>query len=290
MTFDAGRETKVVSGDAVIAVREAGHGTRTVLFSHGGFTTMALFDAPWALMAETARCIRWDHRGQGQSSGGSGWRRGDYLERLYTDALAVIDHLGVTSCHWVGQSLGSYVGMRVAANHPELVRSLVLLSPRVRANPAAFKLRVELLSQALSAANRSRHLDDMLRDRVATQVMRELFGETFMEDPRRADTREGFRGDLRRRLSPASFPALRGTVWYPQNAPEMIAQIAAPTLIITGEEDHGSGGGVVHAQEVHALLRHSTLMTVPEAGHALLVEQPGTVSATIRAFIDEHSH
>lgn len=289
MSVDAGGGTKVVSGDAVIAVRAEGHGASTVLFSHGGFATMALFDAPVALMKEKSRCIRWDHRGQGASSGGSGWGRREYLERLYTDALTVMDNLGVTSCHWVGQSIGAYVGMRVAANHPERIRSLVLLSPRVRANPLSFTLPVELLGQVLVASSHIRRFDDAVRNLVATHVMNELFGSTFMQDPRRADDRERFRRDLHRRLTPAGLPALRGTIWYPENRPEMIAEITAATLVVAGEEDHSSGSGVAHAREVAALLRQSNLMTVPDAGHALLMEQPDMVSVALRDFIDQHN-
>ena len=288
MTVDRGREARVVSGDAVIAVRDEGNGP-PVLFSHGGFLTMSLFDAPAALMAENARCIRWDHRGQGASSSGSGYGRREYLERVYTDALAVVEHFGVTSCHWVGQSIGAFVGMRIAANHPDLVRSLVLLSPRVRANPLSFKLRVELMGQALRAASHSQRLDDPVRDTVATYVMSQLFGKTFMQDPSRVEAREAFRRDLRGRLTRPDFNGLRGVFWYPENRPEMIAEIAAPTLIITGEEDLASdASGVTHAREVAALIRNSTLMVVPAAGHALLMEQPETVSMAIRDFIDQH--
>jgi pimeloyl-ACP methyl ester carboxylesterase len=49
----------------------------------------------------------------------------------------------------------------------------------------------------------------------------------------------------------------------------MSAEISAPALIIAG----------------YAVLR---LMIVPEAGHALLMEQPDKVSTAIRDFIDQH--
>ena len=284
MTSQPSRELKVVSGDAVIAVEENGSGDDTVLFSHGGFVTMALFDAPVASMADRFRCIRWDHRGQGASSGGSGWGRRNYLERIYSDGLMLIEHFDVTTCHWVGQSLGAYVGMRLAANRPDLVRSLVLLSPRVRANPLPFKLRMEAFSQLLLAARRS-PLDQRVRDLLATQAMEELVGSTFMEDPASAEVRDHFQHDLSSRLTPAGVPALRGTVWYPENRPQMIAEISAPTLIIAGEDDHTSGSGVAHASDVHALIGHSTLVTVPGAGHAVLLEQPDIGSRIIKDFI-----
>ena len=152
----------------------------------------------------------------------------------------------------------------------------------------SFKLRMELLSQVLSAASHSPRLDEPVRDKLAAQAMEEMLGSTFMGDPRCAGLRDRFHRDLRRRLTPAALPALLGTAWYPENQPQMIAEISTPTLVIAGEEDHSSGNGVEHAREVAALIRHSRLMTVPEAGHALLVEQPDKVSSAIRDFVEQH--
>lgn len=199
--------------------------------------------------------------------------------------LGCTNHVGVTSCHWVGQSIGAYVGMRLAANHPDLVRSLVLISPRVRANPLSFKLQMEVFGLLLTAARHVDPLDMRVRDLLTAQAMEALFGSSFMKDPARSDARDSYRRDLNRRL-PAALPALRGTIWYPKNQPEMISQITAPTLILAGQDDRGSGGGVTHATEVHALIRNSSLQTIQKAGHALLLEQPDLVSQVIQDFLD----
>lgn len=267
-------------------VEETGAGPRTVLFSHGLFLTQRLFDAPVAALAASCRCISYDHRGQGASEGGHLGHPSD-VERLYDDAVALLHRLGVTSCHWAGQSLGSFVGMRLAARRPDLVRSLVLLSPRIRRNPRSFLLRADTLCLALMGAHPFRAADAAVRQRVTDQVMREMLGPTFMSDPSRAEARAAFRADLSARLIPAAVPGIRGGIRYLENSRQMLAQIKAPTLIIAGEEDYSSGSGVQHAREVLAAITGSRLLTVAGAGHSLVIEQPEIVSDAVRDFILE---
>jgi pimeloyl-ACP methyl ester carboxylesterase len=159
------------------------------------------------------------------------------------------------------------------------------MSPRVRANPQSFVLRVEVLCQAVRAAHAVGPAGRAFRRALATYGMHELLGPTFMSDAARAEDREAFRSDLMMRVTPAMIPAIRGTVRYPENLPAMLAQIDAPTLIIAGEEDRTYELGVQHAREVQAVITGSRVITVAGAGHALLVEQPAAVTDAIVDFL-----
>jgi 3-oxoadipate enol-lactonase len=278
-----GRRTIDVEG-APLTVSKVGTEGPAAVFSHGLFLTHHMFDAPVAALAQTYRCLAYDHRGQGSSPTG-GIRYAIDVERVYQDAVALIESLVAAPCHWVGQSLGSYVGMRLAARRPDLVRSLVLLSPRVRANPQSLVVQVEVLCQAIRAAHALGPAGHAFRRALATYGMHELLGPTFMSDATRAYDREVFRSDLMTRITPAMIPAIRGTVRYPENWPAMLAQIHAPTLIIAGEEDRTYELGVQHAREVQAVITGSRVITVAGAAHALLVEQPATVTEAIVDFL-----
>jgi pimeloyl-ACP methyl ester carboxylesterase len=284
-TGEAARSDRTIVVDgAPLWVQETGTEGPAVVFSHGLFLDHHMFDAPMAALAATYRCVAYDHRGQGRSAGG-GIRYAIDIERVYQDALALIESLGAAPCHWVGQSLGSYVGMRIAARRPDLVRSLVLLSPRVRANPQWFVVQVEILCQAIRAMQALEPRGQALRRALATYALRELLGPTFMSDPDRADDRGAFRSDLMTRLRPAMIPAIRGTVRYPDHWPATLAQIHAPTLIIAGQEDRSYDTGERHASEVQAAIPESRVITVAGAGHALLLEQPAIVTEAIVDFL-----
>ena len=74
------------------------------------------------------RVIRFDHRDTGRSS------IIDYQKQPYTlsdmtdDVLAILDAHEISRAHIVGMSMGGYIAQSLAAEHPERVHRLVLLS------------------------------------------------------------------------------------------------------------------------------------------------------------------
>jgi pimeloyl-ACP methyl ester carboxylesterase len=83
------------------------------------------------LAASAYHVVRYDHRDTGRSSKCDH----DYdLSALAADAADVVAGLGLGPAHVVGQSLGGMAAQLLALQHPELVRSLVLLSSSPDAN------------------------------------------------------------------------------------------------------------------------------------------------------------
>lgn len=74
------------------------------------------------------RVIRYDHRDTGASSLVD-YRQAPYtLTELTQDALAVLDGYGIQRAHLLGMSMGGYIAQLLAANHPQRVGALLLLS------------------------------------------------------------------------------------------------------------------------------------------------------------------
>jgi len=82
-------------------------------------------------LAGRFRAVRPDQRGCGRSTGNA---RAD-LDRLAADAIAVLDAVGSDSAHVVAARYATPIALRLAADHPDRVTSLVLCSGA--ANPAA---------------------------------------------------------------------------------------------------------------------------------------------------------
>lgn len=280
----AGRVWTASVNDTGLRVEEAGAGPETVVFSPALFTNRELFDAPMAALRSDHRCIRYDHRGQGDSGFGAPApdRHRMGVEGLYEDAVALLDLLQVESCHWVGVSIGAMVGMRVAARHPERVRSLTMIGVSVR--PLT---RLELLPfDASVALIRATHplgpVGTAVRRQLAGLSMRMMFGSTFMSDPSRAADREYWRNRWAAQLVPKGVPAVREVFSFPGNPVEMLARIQAPTLVIYGAEDPGAD---VEAQKAQHAIPGARLLTIPGAGHMVFVEQPDVGTAAITEFI-----
>ena len=279
-----GREWTASVNGTELRVEEVGSGAQTVVFAPNPFTNRALYDGPVAALSDDYRCLRYDHRGQGESGLGTPQPSPDLLstEGLYEDAVALLDQLGVESCHWVGSSIGGMVGVRVAARHPELVRSLVLLGFSTRRLSRADLRQVGMMIGMLRASRWLGPVGSAMRRRVTERVMHNMFGPTFMADPARADERELWRGRFAALLVPEAAPTFRAVFGHPGTSPELLAQVQAPTLIVAGEEEYA---GLDDSQQAQRDIPHARLVTVPGAGHMVLIEQPDVGTAAITEFI-----
>lgn len=281
-----GREWTAPVDDIGLRVEEIGGGDQTVVFSPNPFTNRKLFDAPIAALSRDYRCLSYDHRGQGESGLGRPQPSPHLLgtEGLYDDAVALLDQLGVDSCHWVGSSIGGFVGVRLAARHPERIRSLVLIGFSARRLSRAELLQVDMMMAMVRASRLLGPVGKAALRRVNDKVMRNMFGPTFMCDPARAGDREEWRERFGAVLVPEAAPMIRAVFGHPGTSSELLAQIQAPTLIIVGEEEHGGLDDALGAQRI---IPDARLVTISEAGHMVLVEQPDAGTAAVADFIRE---
>ena len=96
----------------------------TVVFGHGLLFSGWMFHAQVEALRSQYRCVTIDWRGQGDSPAA---RDGYDMDTLTGDAVALIEHLDAGPVHYVGLSMGGFVGQRIAARHSTLLRSLTLL-------------------------------------------------------------------------------------------------------------------------------------------------------------------
>jgi len=287
-TQGAPREWTASVNGTSLRVEEVGVGAETVVFSPALFTNRALFDAPVAALSDAYRCIRYDHRGQGNSGLGAHQPSRHLLgtEGLYHDAVALLDQLGVERCHWVGASIGGFVGIRLAARHPDRVLSLVLIGLSTRRLSSADLRQIDLLGWMVRASRPLGPVGTAIRQRVTEQVMRNMLGRTFMSDPARADDRERWRQRFMATIVPEAMPMLREVFGHPGNPPELLTRVQAPTLIIAGEDELVVLGEAHNdPQQAQRIIPGARLVTIPGAGHMILVEQPEAGTAAITAFI-----
>ena len=105
-----------------------GIGKEVIVFSHGLLLNCRMFDAQVAALSGRFRCITYDHRGQGQSEATTS---GYDMETVYEDAAQLLRALDAVPCHFVGVSMGGFVGIRIAARQPKLLQSLTLIETLV---------------------------------------------------------------------------------------------------------------------------------------------------------------
>jgi pimeloyl-ACP methyl ester carboxylesterase len=256
--------------DARLHYVDEGAAAETIVFAHGLLWSGEMFRPQIDALKSRYRCIAWDHRGQGRSS----VTRGGYdMETLTGDAARLIERLGAAPCHFVGLSMGGFVGMRLAARRPELVRSLVLLATAADPEPRRNVPRYALLS----AIARTIGLAP-----VVEPVMKILFGGAFLADPARADLRDELRARLR---SVDRVGAVRATwgVILRRGVEHELSRVRVPTLILAGEDDRAIA--TARARRTAERIPRARLQTIPRAGHTSTLEEPEAVTRAISEFI-----
>ncbi len=162
--------------------------------------------------------------------------------------------------------MGGYVGLRLAARRPDLLRSLTLLdtSAGAETDAAAYR-RLSLVARWLGPRP------------VAGRVLPVLFGRTFLSDPSRAEELAVWRERLLH-LDRSIWRAVNGVIERTGMYDELSA-VTVPTLVVVGEEDVANPPEA--AEHIHAAIPHSTLVRIPRCGHSSVVEAPEAVNRAI---------
>lgn len=242
----------------------------TVFFGHALLFGGWMFNPQIAALKSQYRCVAIDWRGQGDSPATND---GYDMDTLTDDAIALIESLGVAPVHYVGLSMGGFVGQRIAARRPELIRTLVLLD--TSAGPARDAAKYKLLSTIFRLTGIG-----MLRKPVLPMV----FGPTFRADPSNKPVIEGWERALRRsRRSGISKATIAVADRLPME--NEIGRIEAPTLVIVGADDVATPPD--ESQRIVELIPGARLVTIPDSGHSTTLEKPDIVTELLRSFLTD---
>lgn len=246
---------------------DEGAGDETIVFSHGLLFSHEMFRAQIDFFKSQYRCVAFDHRGQGQSEI---TQSGYDMESLYLDAAALIENLQLGPVHFVGLSMGGFVGMRLAARKPHLIKSLILME--TSADGEVNKLKYSALNLIFKVAGSKP---------IYKKIMNILFGKTFITDPQRAEERVFWENKMMT-LPKTVTRAVNGVINRSSVFGE-ISSIQKPTLVIVGEEDVATTPE--KAQRIHKQINGSVLEIIPGAGHSSTIEKPDEVNYILEKFL-----
>jgi pimeloyl-ACP methyl ester carboxylesterase len=243
----------------------------TVFFGHGLLFSGWMFHPQIEALRDSYRCVTIDWRGQG---GSSAVRHGYDMDTLAADATALIEHLGLAPVHYVGLSMGGFVGQRIAARHRNLVRSLTLLDtsagPEDPDKAGQYKL--------LGAVYRLSGIRPLRK-----KVLPLMFGPAFLADPGSGAVIAEWEKRLGHCRRAGISRAVRGVADRASVSAE-IGSIAAPTLVIVGADDAATP--VRKSENIAATIPGARLEVIPDCGHSSTLEQPAAVTRVIREFLE----
>jgi 3-oxoadipate enol-lactonase len=257
--------------DTSLFYEDTGPGStgETIVFSHGLLWGTELFEPQIAALRGRYRCIAWDHRGQGKSA--ADHREHIGMELVWQDAVRLLEALGTGRVHFCGLSMGGFVAMRMAARRPDLVRSLILVETSADPEPVENVARYRLLSRVTRVLGTR-----LIRNKVAPIML----GKTILADKARRGEVARFTEVMSRRRD--IWRAVAGVVDR-GGVHHELGRIAAPTLILVGDEDVATPRP--KAERIAAAIPGARLVGIPRAGHSSTVEEPAAVNAAIEEFL-----
>jgi len=205
-----------------------------------------------------------DTRGHGRTSRPDG----RYDVPLFAEDLAAFcDVLGIEGAHVVGLSMGGMIGLQLALDRPELVKSLVVVNSGPAMVPKGFSqwalIALRFIITFLAGPKR-----------LAPIVAKKLFPKP---------EQQGLRDEVTARIAANDPSAYRrasvGLLGW--SVVDRLDTLRLPVLAVSGDRDYTP---VADKQAWVARIAGARLEVIADSGHATPGDQPAALAAVIAAF------
>lgn len=250
-----------VNGTTLRYEDEGPRDAHAVVMSPSMFFDVRMFRHQAEALGDRYRVVRYDHRGQGESA--RDVRENLDMDTLSEDAAALIEALDLGRVTFVGNSMGGFVGLRLAARRPDLLASAVLMGTSADVEEQADDM--DALVDVLAEQGIEPVLDGVLQF---------MMGDTTLTDPSRADVLAEVTALLRSRT-----PEYADAAWHIAHRKPVLDElggIAVPVVVVAGTEDHTYPPP--KSQQIVDLTPGATLVTMERTGHVHALENPAEVT------------
>ena len=255
-----------IAPDLSLDVADQGDGPLVILIA-GGMMDMDQWAPVADALSDSFRVVRYDQRGIGESDQPT---EGYTVDQFAQDAVNLINTLDAGPAVLIGNSLGGTVALGAAFLEPGLVRGIVTCA--TSAGPSGPPTPPESMQHMMRGAQ-------LPVPQAAAAMMDILFATDFIDEhPDMLDDAV----EKRSKGAPmiATLGPLQSVLTF--DPIERLKTLDIPMLILHGEED-------VLVLPDHAKLladaAGSTAQLIPNAGHAVVVEQSNAVSEAVSAFL-----
>ena len=276
---------------ATLAYRAIGTG-EPVVFVHGSISDLTTWDRQLPAVGARFRAIAYSRRYAWPNDDLARGER-DTMAPHVDDLLAFLRAAQAYPAHLVGNSYGAFICLRAAIREPEAVRSLVLgeppLVPLVAGNPpsAMRALRTLIRHPAVTLAmlrfvgGTLRPVQQMVaRGEIEASIdrfARGVLGASYDQLPPDA------RAHMQANASTHVGQVLADGGFDPITEPD-IRGVRTPALVVIGAESPPMFRRL--AALLASLLPNGQRLTVPQASHAMHLQNPDALNAGLLAFLE----
>ncbi|SNT44383.1 Pimeloyl-ACP methyl ester carboxylesterase [Asanoa hainanensis] len=257
-------------GDATLCAETFGApGDPAVLLLGGAASSMDFWAVDFcASLAAAGRfVIRYDNRDTGRSTNYPAGQPGYTGMQLTSDAVGVLDALGIARAHLVGVSMGGGVSQELAVTHPDRVASITLIATSGALSRPSDAPPLPPPAERIQALFTAGQPAPDWTDRAAAidRVVADLatFGGSVTLSPAEARSVVATAFDRT-----TDFAASQTNHWILEQGPPSpyaLADIAVPTLVLHGTEDPFFP--FPHGEALAREIPGARLVPMPGVGH-----------------------
>jgi pimeloyl-ACP methyl ester carboxylesterase len=260
-------------GSIALNYTQVGDG-EPLLFIPGLVGLFNAWDYQLEHFAEHYRCISFDHRGAGDSDKPRG---GEHYstEHLASDAIGLLDTLGIERAHVIGTSTGGCVVQNLAIDCPHRLGACVFSNTWTKADIYFRRLQTYRKWIAESHGQEAYvEFSSILTN--GTQQFRYDLDKVMALEER-----------AKRTIAPIEIIAARIDMTLTHDRCDEIGQIDRPSLIIGTTDD--ATVPVYFSLDLHEAIKGSELHIFEQGGHYSYRRHFGEWNALVKRFLEEHS-
>ncbi len=271
----------------VLAARKMRDGTKTpVLIANAVGANLAAWRRVLIEIEHDRPIIAWDMRGMHESNPPESDRMdpGAHAE----DAIAVLDHFGIDKFSVASWSNGVRVALEISRRYPESIASMALISGGY-GHSLGRLMKLEPASLLPSIAGIAKHFAYWIDAPLKGLTTRPEFAGIVRQSgliAATADTKAMV--DLLRGIAAcdtktflATYEAVAG-----DPVPELLDDVAAPTLIVAGERDQFTNRAT--SEEMARRIPDAQILFYERATHYLPIEYPARLAEDLQFFWSEN--
>ncbi len=240
-----------------------------IVCSHSMFFDSDMFREQAKALSAHYRIIRYDHRGQGKSARAPVEKLD--MDTLTNDAIGLIETLKLDSCTFVGNSMGGFVALRLAARRPDLIRSVIALG--TSADVEEHRDEMDRLNRLIAKDGIKPVLNDVLTF---------MLGKTTLTAPSRRHVLEYAKNVLLANPKDCSF-AVTG-ISHRKSILHELVNIRCPILLVAGTEDFTYPPEKM--EQIKNYVPHAEIEYMENTGHVHAIENPDGVVASLKRHME----
>ncbi|MFC5409702.1 alpha/beta fold hydrolase [Larkinella bovis] len=233
-----------------------------IVLLHGHGVNASIWDALQASLSGDYSVVKPDFSAQTHH---------ETIEAYAEDLFSQLRAAEVQACVLVGHSMGGYIALAFAEQHPDLVRGLVLLNSTAFADTDEKKQARQKTVESLQEKGTAPFIE---------QTVPKMFGERFGQN--RADEVQKYVSQFSTLPTEALIAGVKSIAARPDRV-AVLQKATFPVLLIAGQQDQLVPFD--KSQELFDQVPQAETVVLKNAGHLGVIESPEEVTKAIQDFI-----